>query len=44
MNAPIVYEKVSHRGTKIIHALKFMRHRKAPAVITTVIAAKANWK
>ena len=33
-----------HKGTKIIHALKFIRARTAPAKRMTVIAAKTNWK
>lgn len=35
---------MSHSGTKIIQARKFMRARSAPASRTTVIAAKTNWK
>jgi hypothetical protein len=44
LNAPTVYDNVIHNGTNIIHAKKFMRQRKAPAIITTVMAAKTNWK
>ena len=44
MNAPTVYTIELHKGTKIIHALKFILPSTEPAMSTGVIAAKTNWK
>ena len=44
LNAPMVYENVNHRGTKIIHATKFIRQRNDPAIRINVMAEKTNWK
>ena len=35
---------MSHSGTKIIQARKFMRASTAPPRMMTVMAAKTNWK
>nr|GMD09593.1 uncharacterized protein LOC100382111 [Ipomoea batatas] len=43
LNAPTVYENVSHSGTNIIHALMFIRPSTDPARITTVMAANTHW-